>query len=127
MNIQASPVKPSQTRARFLRALHRYLGLALILPVLLLAVTGALLEFTDPLKLGQAGVGVTWVQERYGISAPSTMRESAGVTQVGDQLFTPERHLKLASPLQGAAELELIYGLYRQRTDHRAKRTSSPG
>lgn len=99
--------RPSR-RASRLRTLHRYLGLVLLLPVLLLAVTGGLLEFTDDLKLGSRGVPYSWVHAQYNIKAPALSFTSGEVTQVGDRLFTAERQMKVPGELTGSASLELI-------------------
>lgn len=109
MNIPISPRKTSPTRAKNFRFVHRYLGLALLAPVLLLAITGGLLEFTDKFGLGVRGVPFSWVHKSYGISTPGEMLQSAGITQIDDRLFSQHRHITVDGQMQGAYELALIH------------------
>ena len=112
MNTATNLPKASPKRAKTIRLVHRYFGLALILPVLLLAVTGALLEFTDALKLGSRGVEFTWVHDRYGIDSPTKRLVTGPATQVGDRIFVSERQFESAGVLSAAADLDQLYVVF---------------
>ncbi|MFT7651161.1 MAG: hypothetical protein ACI9ON_002032 [Limisphaerales bacterium] len=112
MNTATNPSKASHTRAKTVRLVHRYFGLALILPVLLLAVTGVLLEFTDALKLGSRGVESTWVHQQYGITTPTTQLVSGPATQVGNRTFVTGRQFKSEGALVAATDLDILSAVF---------------
>ena len=89
-----------------LRHLHRLTGVVVSLPVLLLAVTGLLLEFTTQLQLGITGVPYQWVHRAYGIQAPDDARVQGQVAELGRRLFTPDYDLQISAPLKFATEAE---------------------
>lgn len=98
----------SPTRANLIRRIHRITGLCLIVPVCLLVVTGLLLEFSAPLELGRRGVTYGWVHALYNVEAPSTMRRSGSITQIGSHLLSDSHSLIVDGELLGAQALELL-------------------
>ena len=108
-------------RAKLLRSLyiwHRYIGLTAALGVIILSVTGLLLNHTSELKLGSRHVQSAALIDWYGIKSPEleTGYPAAGytITQVGDRIYRDTRHLAdKANRLIGAVELAdmLIIGL----------------
>jgi hypothetical protein len=87
------------------RLLHRFMGVCLALPLLLLVVTGIPLQFTVQLGLGSAGVPYAWVHAIYGIAAPATANASGEIVQLGDLMFVGERAATVSGELVGAARL----------------------
>jgi hypothetical protein len=109
MSTPTKPLRPSSTRAsRTFGKLHRLTGLTVALPVILLVVTGIPLQFTQQLGLGTAPVDSTWVHNRYNLEAPEKSLTSAGVTQLGDQLFAGDRVIQSNQRLIGALAREVI-------------------
>lgn len=88
---------PSKTKsgsllpARGVRAFHKITGLCLILPVLLLVVTGLPLELTDQLNLGTRGVPFQFVHKSYGVDTPESAWVQNNVVQLGELLFIKSR------------------------------------
>ena len=101
----STPTKPrpsSRTRARPFRTFHRYTGLVVAIPVILLVVSGVPLLLTDQLGLGRHGPDIGWLQSTYGIHAPAHGSATEHATQVGDQVFVAERTLNLDERLLGS-------------------------
>lgn len=97
-------------RKTLLRRGHYWLGLGLALPLVILAITGILLNHTSDLQLDQRFSGQTWLLDIYGIypSAPKQGYRLADqwVSQARDGIWLDDK--KLASttePLQGAVLL----------------------
>ena len=95
--------------ARLLRSLyiwHRYFGISAAMFVLVLSVSGLLLNHTEELELDSAYIQSDFLLNWYGIHAP---RELTGftsgtitVTAVGDQIFWGDKHLPhVSTPLVG--------------------------
>lgn len=98
-------------RRRFaLRRLHRWLGVALLLPLVLLVATGILLNHTEGLELDQRHAGSAALAALYGIrpQAPETgfpVGES-WLSHTHDTLFLDARRIgETAGPLLGAADI----------------------
>ena len=78
---------------------HRYTGLVAAILVLLLAVTGLLLNHTDRLQLERRHVQVGWILDWYGIRMPDEVTSYAlgggrHLTRVGRHLYLDERELE---------------------------------
>lgn len=89
---------------------HRALGLAAALFVLLLAVTGVMLNHTDALQLDKRYVRAEWLLDWYGIapaSAPVSFAAGAQrVTEIDDRLYLDARAIPgRYGRLVGAARL----------------------
>lgn len=92
---------------------HRYMGLAAALFVVLLAVTGWMLNHTHGLGLDQRHIKSTTLLDWYGIEAPddavSYRADDHWVTQMGRRIYFDERPLdKAAGELIGAQKLGQI-------------------
>jgi len=90
MNISTRPDNPTPARRR-LRALHRWLGIASALFVLLLATTGIALNHSHDWRFDQRYVNWPWLLDAYGIEAPPLQASYADgehrVTLLGEHLF----------------------------------------
>ena len=91
-----------------LRYAHRLIGLFVVLPVLLLVVTGLPLQFTNALQLGKLGIQATWLHRAYGIKAPMDVLTSNGVTQIGDIAVVANRPISLNGTLCGVLVQEQL-------------------
>lgn len=90
---------------------HRYFGLAAALFVLVLAVTGLLLNHTERLQLDQRHVQADWLLDWYGISAPAVRASfdvnGHWVSEAGAHVYWDDRLLEgLQPPLRGAVAFE---------------------
>jgi len=100
--------KPS--RAKLLRSLfiwHRHIGLSAALFVVLLALTGMLLNHTDDLGLDTRYIRSAFLLDWYGVRAPKAMPSykagSIAVTEVGARIYWNTKTVPQASaPLLGA-------------------------
>ncbi|RMG57833.1 MAG: PepSY domain-containing protein [Gammaproteobacteria bacterium] len=98
--------------ARLLRSVflwHRYLGLLAALFVIVLAVTGILLNHTDELKLNEKRVDTPWLLQWYGIPQPKLTQAMAGDHRLisdGERLRVDDRSLVLPVPGRMTAALE---------------------
>jgi len=97
-------------RLRSLFLWHRYLGLAAAAFVATLAVSGALINYSDDLQLSKRHVQTEWLLNWYGIATPSvTASYPAGthwITQVGERIYFDAREIEDATgPLHGATQL----------------------
>ena len=91
---------------RRMRRIHRILGAAIALFVLLLATTGILLNHTSDLKLDQRYLTWDWMLSHYGISELNPdavfLIDNKVISQFGQQVFidaTPV--LQESRPLKG--------------------------
>jgi len=75
----------------WLYRLHRYIGLAIALIVLMLAVTGILINHSDSLQLSKRMVESEFILDQYGIKAPGDPLgfriHDLWVVQMGKKLF----------------------------------------
>ena len=69
---------------QFLNRWHRYLGLSVIFFVILLSVTGILLNHTEELQLNKRYVQSEWILQLYGIETPKIEAAFLLETQDGD-------------------------------------------
>jgi hypothetical protein len=97
--------KRKPVRAKLLRSLfiwHRHIGLASALFVILLTLTGLLLNHTEDLDLDSRHVQSALVLDWYGIRAPDAMSTytigSVTVTQVGTQIYWNTTPIPQAPP-----------------------------
>lgn len=93
---------------------HRNIGLGAAFFVILLAVTGVMLNHTDQLDLQDRRVNNEWLLHWYGITPPKpTSYATSGqrITQLGSQRYINSNPIseKATSLLIGALELEDIY------------------
>ena len=102
----------NKSRAKLLRSLyiwHRYMGLAAALFVILLTITGLVLNHTEELRLDSTSVQSDALLDWYGIHAPDIGKSyRAGahrVTEVGDNVYwDTEKIPGVAAPLIGVVE-----------------------
>jgi hypothetical protein len=104
--------KKKPARAKLLRSLflwHRHIGLTSALFVILLTLTGLLLNHTEDLALDSRHVQSGFLLDWYGVKAPAAMPAytagSSTVTEVGTQVYwnaTPIPHA--SAPLLGTVE-----------------------
>jgi len=95
--------------ARLLRSLyiwHRYIGIAAAIFVIVLTLTGLLLNHTDELKLDSSYVQSDHLLDWYGINAPGELTGytsgPVSITAVNDQVFWGNKQLSHVSvPLAG--------------------------
>jgi hypothetical protein len=103
--------KRKPARAKLLRSLflwHRHLGLSSALFVILLSLTGLLLNHTEDLALDARYVQSGFLLDWYSVKAPDDMLAytvgSGTITQVGKQIYWNTTPIPQASaPLSGAA------------------------
>jgi len=93
---------------------HRYIGLGAALFVIILAVTGVMLNHTEQLELQDRRVNNEWLLHWYGISPPEPISYATThqrITQLGAQLYIDSSPIpeKNTSQLIGALELDDIY------------------
>lgn len=91
MTMPNKPKSDSLLPVRGVRAFHKITGLCLILPVLLLVITGMPLELTDQLNLGTRGVPFQFVHRSYGVDTPDSAWVQNNVVQLGESLFIESR------------------------------------
>ncbi len=104
--------KRKPARAKLLRSLflwHRHIGLASALFVILLALTGLLLNHTDDFSLDSRHVQYGFLLDWYGVKAPETMLAytagSSTVTEVGTQIYWNTTPIpQVSAPLLGTVE-----------------------
>ena len=104
--------KHKKTPAKLLRSLylwHRYIGLAAALFVILLTVTGLVLNHTEDLSLDSRHVSSDLLLDWYGITAPDDLYGyrvgATHITAIGSHLYWNTTRLPQASaPLVGAVE-----------------------
>lgn len=102
--------KRHRPKLRSLYQWHRYLGLAVALLAVLLAVTGTLLNHTERLGLDQRQLSPSWLLRWYGIE-PQHGRffpaEGQWLSQWGDHLYLDDHPLthRQPTPLLGVVRL----------------------
>jgi len=103
-----------KSRARLLRSLyiwHRYFGITAAVFVVVLSVSGLLLNHTEELELDSSYVKSGFLLNWYGIHAPQGLTSftsgTVTITAVGEQIFWGAKHLpNVSAPLVGM----LTYG-----------------
>ena len=113
--------KRKPARAKLLRSLfiwHRYIGLTSALFVILLTLTGLLLNHTEDLALDSRHVQSAILLDWYGVKAPEAMPTytagSSTITEVGTQIYWNTTPIPQASsPLLGIVEAhgQVIIGI----------------
>jgi hypothetical protein len=93
---------------------HRYIGLGAALFVIVLAVTGVMLNHTDQLDLQDRKVNHEWLLHWYGIIPPEPLSYATSgqrVTQLGSRLYIDSNPIpeKTTGQLMGALQLDDIY------------------
>ena len=97
---------PRRLPLRSIYVWHRYLGVSAALLVMLLAITGILLNHTERFQFDQRHVKTDWILDWYGIRSP----EEYTSFRLGDRLLTLfGRHLYLDS-LELEGEYERLVG-----------------
>lgn len=88
---------------------HRYIGISVSVLVIILSVTGLLLNFSDSLKLNRSYVGTSWVLNHYNIGdfpVTSFKVENKLVSQAGDFIYLEGNYiLNLSESLVGVISL----------------------
>ena len=114
--------RPTKKRSRLFSLFlwHRYIGLVAALFVVMLSVTGIMLNHTNSLTLDHTAVKSPWILSLYNIDIPEPKAFQVGnqhFSQVGRQLFL--NHVLIGesrSPLLGAVESEeLIVAAFGQQ------------
>ncbi|MCY3731665.1 MAG: PepSY domain-containing protein [Rhodospirillaceae bacterium] len=86
-----------QRRQHRLRHWHRWLGMGSLLFVVLLSVTGIVLNHADELELDTRFVSAPWLLDWYGIDVPAVAAsysvDQRRVTLVGERLYLDEEAL----------------------------------
>jgi len=99
--------QPAARKPHPLGLLHRYGGLTAALFVLLLCITGILLNHSDTLRLHERFISNRWLLSVYGVAEPELLTYRAGdqyVSAAGMQLYLDDRHIgTLNSGLHGVA------------------------
>ena len=98
--------KPPAKLLRSLYIWHRYFGISTALFVIVLAITGLVLNHTDELALDASYVESSILLDWYGISAPEDLASyrsgSISITAVGEQIFWNKQRLThFSAPLTG--------------------------
>jgi len=94
---------------------HRYLGVVIALTVVVVAVTGILLNHTSAFGLDAYSISNKWLLRMYGAEAPQNwtgfkLDERSWVLQIDDQLLVNEAPLVEAqSSLVGAVHRDEFY------------------
>lgn len=93
---------------RFLYKLHRYLGLSSAIVLIMLAITGIILNHTDDFQLDSHMIQSENILNWYGITAPEPIAFAAGeywLSQIDHQLFFDQLPLlKTQEQLLGAVQ-----------------------
>lgn len=97
-------------KRRTVRSYHRWLGIIAALPLLLISLTGLLLNHTDDLGLDERHADADVILDRYGMALEGEPRTFAAgdhyISQWGDQLFFDGEALDaIDGSLVGAASL----------------------
>jgi len=83
--------KPRIKKLRSMYNWHRYIGVSAALLVVILAITGLMLNHTGELQLDSHYVSNDWLLDQYGIHAPASIRsypvENRWLSQWGERLF----------------------------------------
>jgi hypothetical protein len=94
--------------------LHRWLGLSSLLLLMILSITGIMLNHTEELHLGQNYISSLWLQQWYGIKMPKQQvylkLGHNWVVQIGQQLyFNQQPFADEKSPLMGVYQNDDFY------------------
>lgn len=87
---------------------HRYLGIAVAVTAIVVAITGVLLNHTDDLGLDRKFASSKWILHAYGIELPANrdgfeLSSGQWLVQVGDQIFVNDKSIiTAAAALVGA-------------------------
>lgn len=87
--------------------LHRYLGISISLFVIILAVTGILLNHTDTLELHKRPINSTWLMKLYGIKSPEVKKAYSlpndnWVAEFANYIYLEQKKVSCQTPLNGA-------------------------
>lgn len=86
---------------------HRWLGLGAAFWLVVLSLTGLMLNHTESLKLDERRVEARWLSRAYGISPPPLVKayrvQDHWISQWGDELFFDGEPLGVRGRLRGAA------------------------
>ena len=89
--------KPRFKKLRSMYIWHRYIGISTALLVIILALTGLMLNHTGALKLDSRFINNDWLLDHYGIQAPASIRSyQAGehwLSQWGERLYLDQTAL----------------------------------
>ncbi len=101
---------------RFMRSLHRSVGIVVFLFVIILSVTGILLNHTSDFKLDQRYLSKPWLLEHYGLNRVDAdavfLLDQRVISQFGDQVFVDAKPVtNVYRPLLGGVVLDEIYVL----------------
>lgn len=101
--------KPKRVALRELARWHRVLGLMSAVFVLMLAVTGILINHSADLRLEKHHVSATWLLNRYGVEAPTVTEAfrvgDNWVSRVDKKIYFNERQvIATDEPLLGAVQ-----------------------
>lgn len=109
MPMQTQPPK-KRSRLFSLFLWHRYIGLVAAVFVILLSITGIMLNHTSQLSLDHTPVKSAWILSLYNIEIPEPVSfklETHTLSQLGDQLFINETPVgESASRLVGGIDAE---------------------
>lgn len=103
--------KPRFKKLRSMYIWHRYIGVSVAVLVIVLSVTGLMLNHTEELALDEQHIGNDWLLDHYGIHAPETIASfsAAGhwISQWGERLFFDQQELGSSNkPLIGVVAYE---------------------
>ncbi len=77
---------------------HRYMGISAAVLVLVIAVTGVLLNHTEDFQFDSEHIRSTWILDWYGIRAPETMHtflaDDGFITLMGRHLYLNRREIE---------------------------------
>jgi hypothetical protein len=93
---------------------HRYMGVSAAVVILIVAVTGMLLNHTEDFQFDSEFIQTDWILDWYGIEAPDAMQTFlAGdryITLMGEHLYLNRREIKGSySQLVGAVPFEDMF------------------
>jgi len=101
--------KPRIKKLRSMYIWHRYIGVSAALLVVILAITGLMLNHTGKLRLDSRYVSNNWLLDQYGIRAPANIRsyrvENYWLSQWGERLFLDQTDV-------GMTQEKLLGALY---------------
>ena len=89
--------KPRFKKLRSMYIWHRYIGISTALLVIILALTGLMLNHTGALKLDSRFINNDWLLDHYGIQAPASIRsyqaDEHWLSQWGERLYLDQTAL----------------------------------
>lgn len=101
--------KPRLKKLRSMYIWHRYIGVSAALLVIILAITGLMLNHTDKLQLDSRYVSNNWLLNQYGIHAPTDIYayqlQNHWLSQWGERLFLDQTEI-------GETQEKLLGGLF---------------